>query len=139
MSADAMTEPEPGRGSAGRPSACPVCNATVRHDVPWCLQCYASLGPAPQVGPASAPSVEPRYRMDGAPPGGWAPSRADAAEVERVAEQLLAELSASSRTLPSWWSRLPTSSGARAAWVVAAIATASLALVLVMALVGQLL
>lgn len=138
MSADAMTEPQP-RHDDAQPAACPACGAAVRHDVPWCLRCYASLAATPHGEPGLAPHQQGKHRAQQEDDGDRAPAPAPAGEVDRIAEQMLAELSAGSRALPSWWSRLPASSGAKAAWVAATIAAASLALVVVMALVGQLL
>jgi len=57
------------------PSTCPSCGASVRADVPWCTQCYASLlpeqgggpGAAPDAGPTSGPTAGPAVQHTGEP------------------------------------------------------------------------
>ncbi len=141
MTADAVTGPELG---SELPSACPSCGATVRTAVPWCLQCYAPLRPTssqPQPAPEEPPAAVEQPLAEPAQPSvpGAQDARSPAADVERLTDQLFAELATSSKVLPSWWSRLPTTSTGRTLWVAGAIAGAGLALVLVMTVLGLLL
>ncbi len=130
-----MTGPErPTEQPTEQPASCPSCGATVRHDVPWCLQCYASLA-APRL-PVSDDRAPDDVAPAGVPRPAGAARPADAAELDRIAERMLAELSTTSTALPSWWSRLPTTPAGKVAWVAGAIAVASVALVLVLAVLG---
>jgi hypothetical protein len=49
------------------PSTCPSCGASVRADVPWCTQCYASLLPEQGGGPGAAPDAGPAVQHTGEP------------------------------------------------------------------------
>ena len=116
------------------PTTCPSCGAVVRQSVPWCLQCYANLrpdpDPAPELDPDPDPSREPQV---GPVPPSTAP-----ADVDAVAERMLAELRMSEPRGSGWLARLPSSRGGRAAAVAGLIAVLGLVLVLVLTLVGHL-
>jgi hypothetical protein len=108
-----------------QPTTCPRCGAAVRHDVPWCLQCYANL----------RPPVEPETPAGSTPAPGSARS-ADPGEIDAIAARMLAELSTTSRSLPSWWSRVPTTPAAKALWIGGGVAVVGLVIVLLLAVVG---
>jgi hypothetical protein len=151
MNADAAAgrRPSPDQTAEARPAACPSCGAAVRQDVPWCLQCYASLLPEPEQKPEQKPELEPEptpapvavaVGRDGAPP---APGEASAVgvalapgELDAVADRMLAELAAQRDPQPRWASRLPGSRGGRAAVLAGVIAAAVAVLVAIMSLVG---
>ena len=121
---------EPTRGVL--PAVCPACGATVRADVSWCTQCYAPLRPT-EGDPEQRPEVPvPTRTADPANP-------ADPAEVERLADQMLASLAAERDDLPGLASRLPTTPLARAALVTGVIAGGAALLVLLMFVLGSIL
>jgi hypothetical protein len=127
-----MTEASAGE----RPSKCPSCGATVRSDVAWCTQCYASLrpekeGPGDVAGPTTDPA-EPRRTTDPVEPR----RAADPAEIERVAEQMLAELSVQQDEVRGLASRLPASPATRTLLVVGVIVVVTAVIVLLMFLIG---
>jgi hypothetical protein len=110
----------------------------VRADVPWCTQCYAPLRPERAAAPQGATDVEPASTTvdvgdpDSAGVGDATHSQASpnaSAEVERLAEQMLAELAAQRDDVHGLASRLPSTSAGRAA-LVAVVALVGTALVL---------
>ena len=101
------------------PSTCPSCGATVRQDVPWCLQCYASLRPEPRPRrrplhprpgsrPRRPPSRGTASSLPTSPRRARAPTAQDAlaaaAEADRVADELLARLAYEDRQV-NWVAR----------------------------------
>jgi hypothetical protein len=122
-------------GGPTLPSTCPACGATVRSDVTWCTQCYTPLLPDPvepaQPGGEAGKEVEDEVRPD-AQPG----TKADPAEVERLAAQMLAELAATPDELHGLTSRLPSTAATRALAVAAVIVVGSALVLLLMFLVG---
>lgn len=123
-----------------QPSICPACGASVRADVPWCTQCYAPLRPERAATPPGAAEVDAASRtvdvgdpdtagvVDATRPqeGAAAPG-----EVERLADQMLAELAAQRDDVHGLASRLPSTPTGRAA-VVAVVALVGTALVLLL-------
>jgi hypothetical protein len=115
MSTDAPT--------ADLPATCPSCGAVVRQSVPWCLQCYASLRPEPEAEPGPEPGAPPTPRAD----------------VDAIAERMLAELRASQPRTAGWPARVPSSRAGRAGVVALCIGGLGLVLVLVLTVLGHLL
>ena len=138
------------------PTACPSCGATVRTAVAWCGLCYAALVPAPAPAaqvvlveavlerlPEQAPRRgrhsrdEDRERVTadvGADVDTVVP--ASDADVDLVADRLLAELAATRDPQPAWMQRLPSSTGGRVALIGGAVAVGTLLLVAAMSLIG---
>src|SRR5690242_5047184 len=100
MSAETMTE-------TAMPQTCPSCGATVRNDVPWCLQCYADLRPKPEPVPPPVDPVPARQDEDGGSQGAAVvpPAQAvDPAQAERLADELVAQLAREDSKMPGWQS-----------------------------------
>ncbi|GAA4356334.1 hypothetical protein [Angustibacter luteus] len=137
------------------PSTCPACGATVRQDVPWCLQCYASLHPE-AAAPAAAPEqltpeqLTPEQPLghqsvagqvvDAQPDGEHvAPTAQDAAaaaaEANRVADELMARLAYEDRQV-NWVARLESFPGGRTGAIAAGIVGAGIVVLLVLTLIG---
>ncbi|HET8614056.1 MAG TPA: hypothetical protein VFL94_00925 [Actinomycetales bacterium] len=110
------------------PPDCPSCGATVRSDVPWCTQCYAPLRPR---------ESSPQGGSDGVDDDATARRAQDPVEVERVAEQMLAELTASRSEVQGWAARLPSSPGTRMVLLAVVIVVVTALIVLLMFLVGS--
>lgn len=130
------------------PEVCPSCGASVRSDVPWCTQCYASLRPPPdaesepepRTSSAGDPGAEATRESGDPADDTLAGSRAtDPAEVERVAEQMLAQLAVDRDEVRGLASRLPDTPGARALLIALVILGVTAVIVLLMFLVGSLL
>jgi hypothetical protein len=142
----------------GLPSACPSCGAAVRGDVSWCTQCYAPLReeqkptrePTGDVGPTDlGPTVvDPGPTAAGAgsrpeavretPPATSTSGRtADPAEVERLAEQMLAKLATERDDVHGLASRVPRTAGARALLVTLVIVVGSALVLLLMFVLGS--
>jgi hypothetical protein len=122
-------------GGPALPSTCPTCGATVRSDVSWCTQCYTPLLPQPDEPPQ--PGGEPGEDVeDEARPGAQPGAKADPAEVERLAAQMLAELAATPDDLHGLTSHLPSTAATRALAVAAVIVVGSALVLLLMFLVG---
>jgi hypothetical protein len=122
-------------GGPALPSTCPTCGATVRSDVSWCTQCYTPLLPEPDEppAPASEPAEEAEQHLrPGVQPG----TKADPAEVERLAAQMLAELAATPDELHGLTSHLPSTAATRALAVAGVIVVGSALVLLLMFLVG---
>jgi hypothetical protein len=131
------------------PPNCPACGATVRGDVSWCTQCYAPLRRPPEtvadvperVADDSAPRA-PAWAEATGPDGvrttvqGGPASRADA---ERVAEQMLAQLSVERDELTGLTARLPSTKGGRAALVATVIVLGTGVVLMLMFVLGALL
>ena len=138
------------------PTACPSCGAAVRTAVAWCGLCYAPLLPVPTsaapvavVEPITARVPEPAPRRgrhsrdedhervvadDGADVDTAAPPLD--ADVDLVADRLLAELAATRDPQPAWMQRLPSSTGGRVALIGGAVAVGTLVLVAAMSVIG---
>jgi hypothetical protein len=118
------------------PSTCPSCGATVRQDVPWCLQCYASLQPESPVAQPSAGEQPVADEPTGAPA---APTAQDAltaaAEADRVADELLARLAYEDRQV-NWVARLEQFPGGRTGAIAAGIVVAGLVVLVALTLLG---
>jgi hypothetical protein len=145
---------------AEQPPTCPSCGATVRADVPWCTQCYAPLRPEGTVSPGddlppadltgavdvgdpdsadvrAAGSAEPAsgdVDATGAP----ASRTADPQELERVADQMLAELAGSRDEVRGLAARLPSTPAGRAALVAAVVVAGTALALIVMFVLGSL-
>jgi hypothetical protein len=132
-----------------RPTHCRACGAAVRQDVPWCLQCYASLAQEPAARPSPARPAQ-QTRSDDEPVAASprrvgrhaalpAEPEARTDDVEVIAAQMLAQLAAADSGTPTWTSRLPSSSTGKVA-LIAGLGAAGAVLVLgVLAIVGALL
>jgi hypothetical protein len=122
-------------GGPALPPTCPACGATVRSDVSWCTQCYAPLLREPDEPPqprrGSGEEVEADVR-----PGTQPGTKADPAEVERLAAQMLAQLAATPDELHGLTSRLPSTAATRALAVAGVIVVGSALVLLLMYLVG---
>lgn len=137
-----MTE-EPG---TAQPSTCPACGAGVRADVPWCTQCYAPLRPERTTPTQGAVEVDEASRtVDVGDPdsAGFVdatrPQAASAApeEVERLADQMLAELAAQRDDVHGLVSRLPSTRGGRAALVTVVVLVGTALVLLLMFVLGS--
>jgi hypothetical protein len=131
------------------PQTCPSCGATVRNDVPWCLQCYADLRPkaAPAPAPEPASPHAPRHAqpvadggaLDEPEPAGGTPALAvDPAQAERLANELVAQLAREDSKMPGWQSRLPTSSSGKAMVAAGAVVLAGVVVLVALTLLGML-
>jgi hypothetical protein len=121
------------------PSTCPTCGATVRSDVAWCTQCYTPLLQEPDAPsqPGDQPGDQPGEAVeDEVRPGARPATKADPAEVERLAAQMLAELAARPDELHALTSRLPSTAATRLLAVAAVIVVGSALVLLLMFLVG---
>jgi hypothetical protein len=111
----------------------------VRSDVPWCTQCYAALKPKEPEEPLArqAPAQVADGREGDEPARQGAHRTTDPAQVERMAEQMLAELAATRDEVRGMASRLPSSRGARAALVAVVIVGVTAVIVLLMFVLGS--
>jgi hypothetical protein len=145
MSAETMPE-------TANPRTCPSCGATVLNDVPWCLQCYADLRPAPSP-PARPRPQEPSLAADAhagdepadAPDSAGAPDAVGAPgaplrreDAERLADELVAQLARQDGRTPDWQSRLPSTSTGKALAVLGLAVGAGLLVLLGLTLLGLL-
>jgi hypothetical protein len=127
----------------GLPPACPSCGAAVRGDVSWCTQCYAPLReparpPAGDVGATAADAGPPPEALhDTEPTAARSGGTADPAEVERLAEQMLAKLAVERDDVHGLASRVPRTAGARALLVTLVIVVGSAIILLLMFVLGS--
>ena len=117
------------------PSTCPACGATVRTDVSWCTQCYTTLLQEPDEQP---PQDEQAQGMPDEDPSLAEPEHpVGAAEVDRLAAQMLAQLAAQPDELRGLTSRLPSTTATRALAVAAVIVVGSGLVLALMFIVGS--
>jgi len=137
----------------GLPPACPSCGAAVRGDVSWCTQCYTPLRegqeptcePTGDVGPTvvepGSTAIDAGSRAEAvreSPPATAVSGRtADPAEVERLAEQMLAKLAVERDDVHGLASRVPRTAGARALLVTLVIVVGSALVLLLMFVLGS--
>lgn len=117
------------------PSTCPSCGATVRSDVSWCTQCYAPLLQEPDAQPSQDEQARGMPDEDRSLAEPEHP--VDAAEVDRLAAQMLAQLAAQPDELRGLTSRLPSAAATRALAVAAVIVVGSGLVLAVMFVVGS--
>lgn len=123
-----------------RPETCPSCGATVRNDVPWCLQCYADLRAQPEPEPLAQSQPVPSDAASAASQAsaGTGAAALDPAEAERLADELVAKLARQDREVPSWQGMLPTSSSGKALVAIGAVLVAGVVVLLALTLLGML-
>lgn len=117
-----------GVGTGEQPTSCPSCGATVRRNLPWCSQCYASLqqsaeGESP-VGPPESDVPQSDVPQDPPP------------DVDALATWLIAELAAADAPQPAWWQHLPQSPAAKSVWVAGGVVVLVGVLLALMGLLG---
>jgi hypothetical protein len=121
----------------GLPATCPSCGATVRADVSWCTQCYAPLRASQEPGDPQPEHPAADASTADAASATTRPGRtADRAEVDRLAEQMLAQLAAERDDLPGLASRMPRTPGARAVLVTLVIVGGVALVLLLMFVLG---
>ena len=118
-----------------QPAACPSCGAAVRHYVPWCLQCYASLEPERPQPERRRP--EPAQEPEGGPDE--PPVTTTRADIDAIADRMLAELARDAPLVTGVLARLPESRSGRLGVAAGLVAAFGLVILLVMTVLGHLL